>query len=74
MTASIDGAGGDGTAGESDNVGLDVERLLGGRAGDRLSGGPNNDAIDGLAGADTITGGDGNDSLDGGRPTPRATA
>ncbi len=66
VTASIDGAPDDGSAGERDNVGLDVERLVGGRAADRLGGGPNNDNIDGFTGADTLTGGPGDDTLDGG--------
>jgi len=66
VTASMDGSPNDGSSGESDNIALDVERLVGGKAGDLLSGGPNHDTIDGLTGADTITGGPGNDALDGG--------
>ena len=66
VTVSINGAPGDGFPGEGDNVGLDVERLVGGRVADRLSGGPTNDSIDGLTGADVITGGAGADTLDGG--------
>lgn len=66
VTVTLEGAPGDGFPGEGDDVKLDVERLVGGGAGDRLTGGPNADTIDGFKGADTIAGGAGNDTLDGG--------
>ncbi|HEX2233574.1 MAG TPA: calcium-binding protein [Thermoleophilaceae bacterium] len=62
----LDAQPNDGGAGERDNVAGDVERLVGGQAGDLLVGGPANDTIDGSLGADTIQGGGGADTLDGG--------
>jgi hypothetical protein len=44
----------------------DVERLVGGQAGDLLVGGPANDTLDGFRGADTVRGGGGGDNLEGG--------
>jgi Ca2+-binding RTX toxin-like protein len=62
----LDNLANDGGAGERDNVAGDVERLVGGQAGDLLVGGLANDTIDGFRGADTIQGGGGADTLDGG--------
>jgi Ca2+-binding RTX toxin-like protein len=66
LAVSLDGGANDGFGGEGDNVGLDVERLIGGASDDRLVGGPAGDEIDGSAGADVIEGRGGNDNLDGG--------
>jgi Ca2+-binding RTX toxin-like protein len=62
----LDTVSNDGAPGERDNVGPDVERLVGGQAADLLVGGPANDTIDGSRGADTIRGEGGADTLDGG--------
>jgi Ca2+-binding RTX toxin-like protein len=67
VSVSLDGAAGDGVAGEGDNVGSDVEVVRGGPFGDALSAAP--DLAAGLAGRggnDLLTGGSGEDSLDGG--------
>jgi hypothetical protein len=75
ISLTIDGQANDGEAGEGDNVGTDVEGIVGGSAGDTLtgsdaanvlSGGAGNDTIGGLGGDDTIDGGAGADHLDGG--------
>jgi Ca2+-binding RTX toxin-like protein len=63
---SIDGVANDGGAGESDNVVGDVERLVGGQAGDTLVGSAAGDTIDGANGPDVIRGEAGADALDGG--------
>jgi Ca2+-binding RTX toxin-like protein len=65
-----DGNPNDGTVGEGDNVGLDVERLVGGASDDRLVGSDGDDEIDGSKGADVVLGGVGNDTLDGGVDDP----
>lgn len=70
-----DGSNVDGAAGARDNIGADVERLVGGSGGDTLvgnsaanmlTGGVGNDALSGLAGNDRLVGGSGNDSVAGG--------
>jgi Ca2+-binding RTX toxin-like protein len=66
VSVFIDGAANDGGAGENDNVAGDVERLVGGQAGDTLVGSPAGDTIDGANGPDAIRGEAGADSLDGG--------
>ncbi|MEZ5099791.1 MAG: calcium-binding protein [Thermoleophilia bacterium] len=72
VTVDIDGVADDGEAGELDNVGADVEGILGGAGDDVLrgSGGPNtiaggagNDTIDPLSGQDSVDGGPGNDTI-----------
>src|SRR4051794_7748657 len=59
------GAGGadDGTVGETDDVGGDLERVDGGSGDDTLVGGPATELLVGGAGNDTIDGGDGGDLL-----------
>ena len=66
ITASIDAVANDGFAGEGDDVRPDVERLLGGEAGDTITGGPGGDLLDGGAGADIVDGAGGGDTIDGG--------
>ena len=75
VTVTLDGAPGDGAAGENDNVDASVEDVAGGARGDRLTGndrrnalrgGGGRDVLVGLAGADTLDGGDAADRLDGG--------
>jgi hypothetical protein len=62
------GAGGadDGSIGETDDVGADIERVDGGTGDDTLIGSPGNDLLYGNAGSDTIDGGGGADLLVGG--------
>ena len=66
ISASIGAGAGDGAAGERDDIGLDVERLVGSAGDDALAGGPEGDELDGGPGSDTLDGGDGADTLDGG--------
>ena len=70
VSLSIDGQANDGEAGEGDNVGADIENLLGGGGADTLigsagantlDGGGGNDSIDGQGGSDVLRGGDGDD-------------
>ena len=63
VTASIDGIANDGRAGEGDNVGADVEAVLGGAGSDALSGGAGPDTLQGGDGSDTLSGNGGNDTL-----------
>jgi Ca2+-binding RTX toxin-like protein len=67
-----DGLADDGAVGEGDDVGTDIEVIIGGIAGDRLVGsaapnrivgGPGSDLINGKAGNDTLVGGTGGDRL-----------
>jgi hypothetical protein len=62
------GAGGadDGSVGETDDVGGDIERVDGGTGDDTLIGSPGNDLLYGNAGSDVIDGGAGADLLVGG--------
>lgn len=75
LTVTLDGAANDGVAGENDNVGPDVEDVLGGNFADtitgdasanQLDGGLGNDVLNGLAGSDGLVGGRGDDMLTGG--------
>lgn len=67
VVADLDGkTGDDGSAGEKDTIGADVENLWGGWGADTLTGNAGPNLIDGGHGADTIRGGDGNDDLDAG--------
>ena len=66
LALSLNGVADDGTAGEVDRIGIDVERVTGGAGGDRLTGGPEGDELDGARGADTVLGGPGGDRLSGG--------
>ncbi|MDO8210646.1 calcium-binding protein [Conexibacter sp. CPCC 206217] len=75
VSVDFDGAADDGSAGEADNVGVDVENAIGGAGADTLlgdaranalSGGIGDDRLDGGDGADVLDGGEGNDTLDGG--------
>ena len=73
VTATLDGTGGDGEAGEGDTIAGDVENATGGSGADRIvgSGGANdlvggggNDNLTGLSGPDRLDAGDGDDTLD----------
>jgi Ca2+-binding RTX toxin-like protein len=72
VAVTLDGAAGDGAAGESDDVGSDIENAVGGAGGDRLTGndgpnalegGPGADALNGLGGADAFRAGAGDDTV-----------
>lgn len=64
VTADLDGQpGDDGRVGEGDSIGLDIEALLGGSAGDTLTGGAQDDFLAGGAGDDTLAGGAGADFI-----------
>jgi len=79
---SLNGVYDDGSAGEGDRIGSDVEDLTGGRGADTitgnalanlLTGGPGKDVLNGLGGNDTFQALDGLvDSLFGGTGTDRA--
>jgi Ca2+-binding RTX toxin-like protein len=75
LTVTLDGFANDGATNESDNVGTDIEEVIGGSAADRLTasefgttlrGGSGSDTLTGLGGRDKLYGGNGNDYLDGG--------
>jgi Ca2+-binding RTX toxin-like protein len=78
VTVDLDGVADDGATGELDNVGVDVERILGGSAADTLTGSnladvPNtldgnqgSDTLIGLAGQDGLVGNEGDDTMLGG--------
>lgn len=66
VTADLDGARDDGAVGERDQIGTDVENLVGGTGSDTLTGSAGVNTISGGAGADRVSGGSGNDSLTGG--------
>lgn len=63
VTADTDGVADDGEPGENDNVGPDVESLIGGNGADVLTGNELDNGLDGGPGADTLNGGAGNDYL-----------
>jgi Ca2+-binding RTX toxin-like protein len=58
--------GGDGEAGENDNVASDVEGVIGGAAGDTLTGNAGPNTLIGGAGRDALSGGGDSDKLVGG--------
>jgi Ca2+-binding RTX toxin-like protein len=66
VAVTLDGASNDGSAGEADQVGRDVEVVVGGARRDVLSAGPFGATLDGGKGDDTISGGPGGDTLLGG--------
>jgi uncharacterized repeat protein (TIGR01451 family) len=66
LTVSSDHQPGDGESGENDNVGLDVENIIGGSANDHLDGWATNSNLTGNGGNDTLTGILGNNVLNGG--------
>jgi Ca2+-binding RTX toxin-like protein len=63
---SLNGSADDGEGGENDNVGADIENLVGGSADDQLAGNDGDNALLGNSGNDILGGGGGNDQLDGG--------
>jgi Ca2+-binding RTX toxin-like protein len=66
VSVSINGAADDGSSGEGDNVGSDIEYILGTAGNDVFTGGAGPDGFDGNAGNDVLRGGAGNDNLYGG--------
>jgi Ca2+-binding RTX toxin-like protein len=66
ILVTIDGLPNDGAGSEEDNVGTDVEGLVGGVGADTLTGGSLANSIDGAAGNDALAGGPGNDLIVGG--------
>lgn len=65
MTVTLDGQANDGTAGEGDNIGSDIETIIGTPGDDIFTGSAGPDGFDGGAGADVIRGAAGNDHLTG---------
>lgn len=66
MTISLDGQANDGMPGEGDNIGSDIEKLLGTAGNDVFSGSAGADGFDGGPGGDEIHGAGGGDDLRGG--------
>src|SRR4051794_33970370 len=66
LTLSDDGVANDGAAGEGDNIGTDVDDLLGGSGDDTITGSTWTNTLRGGAGRDTLDGGTNDDVLDGG--------
>jgi Ca2+-binding RTX toxin-like protein len=66
VAVDFDGAADDGEPGEGDNVGTDIEAIVGGRGDDRLGGDARSNILIGLRGSDTLVAQGGMDFLDGG--------
>jgi Ca2+-binding RTX toxin-like protein len=66
VTADLDGARDDGSAGEKDQIAANVENLTGGSGDDKLTGSSANNVLTGGAGNDELTAGNGNDKVAGG--------
>ena len=68
VTVDLDGSADDGTTGanERDNVGTDIDRIVGGAGPDTLTATSGGDVVDGRDGDDTLSGRDGEDELLGG--------
>lgn len=63
VTVTLDGAPGDGAAGENDALAGDVENVIGGRGDDVITGSPAANRIEGHEGADRIDPGAGEDKV-----------
>jgi Ca2+-binding RTX toxin-like protein len=64
VTVTLDDVANDGGGAGHDNVGADIENVIGGDAGDSLTGNSNNNRLDDGGGdGDTLTGGGGDDTL-----------
>ena len=74
VTVDLGTPGGDGEAGENDDVAADVEQVTGGGGDDRLTGTGSANTLVGGGGKDRLSGGDGLDLLNGGRATTCSTA
>jgi Ca2+-binding RTX toxin-like protein len=66
LRLTADGVADDGEAGENDNIGADIEQILGGAGNDTIIGSPGNDTLQGNDGNDTVDGSVGDDVLGGG--------
>jgi hypothetical protein len=66
LSITLDGLFNDGAAEEADNVGADIEAVIGGSGNDLISGTSLGNWIEGREGNDTIRAGDGNDTVFGG--------
>ena len=66
ITVTLDGKANDGTPGEGDNVGSDVENVRGGGFNDTITGDPQSNLIEGGDGVDYADGGNRTDQLSGG--------
>ncbi|MDQ3029018.1 MAG: hypothetical protein M3R09_03090 [Actinomycetota bacterium] len=71
MTIRLDGQANDGTPGEGDNIGSDIESILGTSGSDVFAGSAGPDGFDGGGGGDEIRGAGGNDDLRGGGGSDR---
>jgi Ca2+-binding RTX toxin-like protein len=63
IICSLDGSADDGELGEADNVGSDLENIIGGAGDDSLTGSARNNLIIGGLGADSMHGGGGVDTV-----------
>ena len=63
VTISLDGAANDGEVGEHDNVGSDIERIIGSLGNDTITGDTSDNTLVGGGGNDALNGGGGSDSL-----------
>ena len=66
LTITLDDTANDGATGETDNVGSDLESIVGGNAADVITGDDSARSLYGQAGNDTLTGGGAADKLFGG--------
>jgi hypothetical protein len=66
VNITLDGAANDGKPGQSQNIGTDVEHVVGGDGNDELAGNGSANTLDGGNGNDTLTANGGNDTLNGG--------
>jgi Ca2+-binding RTX toxin-like protein len=73
LDVSLDGQANDGPAGEGDNVGADIELVVGGAGADKLTAGSSSAILEGAAGEDVVTGGPGQDNLQGGAGNDQLT-
>lgn len=69
VTVTFDGMSTSGASGENDNLATDMERAIGGSAGDTMTGTAANEALEGGDGADTLDAGGGDDIIEGGSNT-----
>lgn len=74
VTVTVGDGANDGAAGEQDDVRDDVERIVGGSAGDTLTGDDGANALLGAGGGDLITPADGADTVDAGPGDDRIEA
>jgi hypothetical protein len=66
VTITLDGAANDGKPGQTQNIGVDVEHVVGLDGNDQIAGNANANTLDGGNGNDTLTTNGGNDTLNGG--------